>query len=103
MRVLLKVHIPIDTGNDAIRGGSIAGTIQSILDDLKPEAAYFGEEHGDRTAYVVVDLGSAADIPRVCEPWFLAFDANVEIHPVMVAADLQQAAASIEAAVQKYG
>ena len=103
MRVLLKVNMPIDTGNEAIRDGSLGETIQSILADLKPEAAYFGEEHGERTAFIFVDLPSAADIPRVCDPWFLAFEANVEIHPVMTAEDLASAGADIAAAVKKYG
>jgi len=41
MRMMLKVSIPVDTGNAAIRDGSIVKKIQTILADLKPEAAYF--------------------------------------------------------------
>ena len=77
-------------------------TIRSILDDLKPEAAYFLASNGKRTAYLFVDMQDASQIPAIAEPWFLAFNASVEIHPVMVPDDLAKAGSSIEAAVKKY-
>ncbi len=39
MRMLLKVCIPVEAGNAAARSGSLGATIESILDELKPEAA----------------------------------------------------------------
>ena len=41
MRVLLKVNMPMETANAAAKAGKLGTTIQSILGDLKPEAAYF--------------------------------------------------------------
>jgi len=40
MRCLLKVSIPVETGNTSIGDGTLPKTIESILDELKPEAAY---------------------------------------------------------------
>lgn len=102
MRILLKVNIPVETGNAAAKAGKLGTTIQSILADLKPEAAYFSDEKGQRTGYLFLDLEDAAQIPAICEPWFLAFDAAVAIHPVMVPADLAKAAPAIKKAVKKY-
>jgi hypothetical protein len=103
VRILLKISIPMDAGNAAIADGSLPGTIQSILSEQKPEAAYFAESEGLRTGYVVVNINDPSEIPRYAEPWFLALNARVEFHPAMVPEDLQKAGPGIEQAVKKYG
>jgi hypothetical protein len=102
MRFLLKVSIPVETGNAAISDGSLPKTIESILADLKPEAAYFAEDHGQRTGFIVFDLKDTSQIPAVAEPWFLAFDAHVELHPAMNLEDLKKATPGIDKAVKNY-
>lgn len=102
MRFLLKVNIPADAGNAAAKAGKLGETIQSILADLKPEAAYFTDENGQRTAFIFLEMEDAAQIPASAEPWFLAFNALIEIHPVMVLDDLRKAGPAIEQAVRKY-
>jgi hypothetical protein len=103
MRFLVKVNIPVEAGNRAAKAGKLGATIQAILADLKPEAAYFTDNNGQRTAFLVVDMQDAAQIPAIAEPWFLALNASIEIHPVMLADDLARAGGSIEAAVKKHG
>jgi hypothetical protein len=102
MRFLMKASMPIDAGNAAISDGSLSKTIQAILADLKPEAAYFLADKGQRTAYVIFNMQDASQIPAIAEPWFLAFNASIEIQPVMVPEDLGKATPAIEAAVKKY-
>jgi len=103
MRIFLKASFPVEAGNRAIKDGSIGKTIQSILDECKPEAAYFTDHAGQRTAFLFLDIQDASQIPAVAEPWFLAFNASIEIHPAMNAADLAKAGPRIEQAVKKYG
>lgn len=103
MRCLLKVSLPIKEGNAAIADGSLGKTIESILNDLKPEAAYFAEDNGTRTGFIFFNLENSSQIPAVAEPWFLAFNAQVEFHPAMNLADLKNAMPGIESAVRKYG
>ena len=101
MRFLMKVSIPVEAGNDAAKKGF--DVIPSILEEQKPEAAYFLATGGQRTALLFVNMDDPSELPKIAEPWFLAFNASIEVTPAMVAEDLQKAGASIEAAVQKYG
>ena len=96
------MNIPVEAGNAAAKAGKLGTTIQSILADLKPEAAYFTDDNGQRTAFVFLQMEDASQIPAIAEPWFLAFNASIEIHPVMVPDDLAKAGRAIEAAVNKY-
>ena len=101
MRFLIKVSLPVEAGNRAAKEGF--KTIPSILEEIKPEATYFYEENGRRTALLIVDLEDASQMPAVLEPWFLGFNAAVEIHPAMVPEDLEKAGPAIEQAVKNYG
>ena len=103
MRFLLKVNIPVEAGNAAAKNGKLAETIGSILSDLKPEASYFTDDGGKRTGFLFIEMKDATEIPKVSEPWFLAFNASVELHPVMKPEDLAKAQTAIEQSVKKYG
>ena len=103
MRFLLKVNIPNDAGNAAARAGLLGKTIQAILDEQKPEAVYFSDDRGQRCGYLFIEMADAAQIPAFAEPWFQAFNAQIELHPVMTPADLGKAAAGIEQAVGRFG
>lgn len=101
MRVLMKVQYPHDTFNAAVRDGSVDAKMKAILDDLAPEAVYFTEMDGKRTAVLIVDLADPSKIPSLAEPFFLGFDADVHFHVVMSPEDL--ATAGLEALGQKWG
>ena len=57
---------------------------------------------GLMTIYLVIDLPDASHLPRVAEPFFLAFNGTVEFHPTMSPEDLMKAGPDIERAVKKY-
>ena len=104
MRVLLRVSIPVETGNAAAKAGTLGSTVEKILADLKPEAAYFfNDDNGNRSGSIVFDLKDSSQIPAVAEPWFLAFNAKVSFRPVMNPQDLATAGPSITKADQQYG
>ncbi len=88
MRFLVKVKNPVERVNQAILDGSFTTKMQKILAELKPEAAYFTEENGCRTALLIVNISEASEIPKVGEPFFHAMHAEVHFHPVMTGQDL---------------
>lgn len=104
MRMLLRVSIPVETGNAAAKDGTLGSTIEGILADLKPEAAYFfADDSGQRSGSIVFDMKDSSQIPSVAEPWFLAFNAQVSIRPIMNPQDLAKAGPSIAKAGKRYG
>jgi CRISPR/Cas system endoribonuclease Cas6 (RAMP superfamily) len=103
MRVLLKATLPVETTNHTITNGTMQSTLQQILADLKPEAAYFLTENGRRAGFLFVNIADPSEIPAIAEPFFQAFHATVEVTPVMTPDDLAKAGPAIEKAAKKYG
>ena len=103
MRFLLEVTLPAVQTNEAIVNGRFAETIQSILNEQKPEAAYFTEIDGQRTANIYVNLENESEIVKYAEPWWMAFGGSVEWHPAMTPSDLRKAGRFLEDAATKYG
>ena len=104
MRMLLRVSIPVETGNAAAKNGTLGSTVERILADLKPEAAYFfADDDGQRSGSIVFDMEDTSQIPAVAEPWFLAFNAKVSLRPVMNPQDLAKAGPAIGKAAEHYG
>jgi hypothetical protein len=104
MRMLLRVSIPVEAGNAAAKAGTLGSTVQKILGDLKPEAAYFfADDNGNRSGSIVFDMTDTSQIPAIAEPWFLAFNAKVSFRPIMNPEDLAKAGPGIDAAVKEYG
>ena len=102
MRMMMKVNIPNESGNAAIANGSLPATVQKILADLKPEAAYFLEDNGQRTGLIFFDMKESSDLPSIAEPWFLAFNASLTVRPAMNSQDLAASIPGMQRAVKAY-
>ena len=89
MRMLLKAHLDTRKANQANQEGTIQETLGQVMDELKPEAAYFYPEDGKRTMLLVFDLQDPSFIPPTLEPLFQAGEASVDLTPVMNMEDLQ--------------
>jgi hypothetical protein len=104
MRMLLRMSIPVETGNAAAKAGTLGSTVEKILAQMKPEAAYFfADDNGERSGSIVFDMTDPSEIPGIAEPWFLAFNARVSIRPIMNPQDLAKAGPSIGQAAKEYG
>jgi hypothetical protein len=91
MRMMLRWTVPVERGNEIIKDGSLTRTIESLLADLEPEAAYFYAENGERGGMIVFDMADPSQIAQIAEPLFQNADADVEFVPVMNADDLRKA------------
>jgi hypothetical protein len=90
MRMMLKILIPTETGNHAIKDGSLHKIFEATMSKIKPEAAYFIAEHGHRCAMMFFDMTDASDIPGIAEPLFAGLNAKVQLLPAMNAEDLKR-------------
>jgi hypothetical protein len=95
MRVMAKIVIPVESGSQAIKDGSIGKLIQAAAERWKPEAMYFGPAEGRRTAFMVFDMPDPSDMVPFSEPWFMGLNADVEIIPVMSGDDVQRGLAKL--------
>ena len=91
MRILMNVRIPHQQFNAAVKDGTVGQKLNRILEASKPEAVYFTEQNGHRGAVLVVDLPDPSKVPTLAEPWFLAFQADVEFRIAMTPDDLKKA------------
>ncbi len=103
MRFMLKARMDTEKANELTKSGKLGETIGAILAEQKPEAVYFALEDGKRTAFLILNMDDPSELPAIAEPWFLAFNAEIESQPCMLPEDLQKAGPAIEAAAKKFG
>jgi hypothetical protein len=100
MRMIMHVEFPPEPFNTLVRNGTVGATLQKALNDVKPEAAYFSEENGQRGGILIVDLPEASKMPALAEPFFLTLNASVRFRVAMTPEDL--ARADLESIGKKY-
>lgn len=103
MRFMISFGMPTETANAAIKEGNFPQTVQSIMEEIQPEAAYFTDVDGGRGGVLIVNMDDASQLPAVVEPLFFALGATIKVQLVMAPEDLQRAMPSLEQAAQKYG
>ena len=102
MRFLVKATIPVEAGNALVRDPNFSKRMESLMGDIKPEAAYFAVEGGQRAMYLIVQMAEASQLPSLAEPLWLSLEATVEFIPLMNQADMAKATPSIVQAAKKY-
>ena len=91
MRMLLHVKLPHEPFNSLVKAGTVSAKMQRILQEQKPEAAYFTEYEGRRGGILIINVDNPSQIPFFAEPWFITFNADCELHAVMTPEDLAKA------------
>src|SRR5438046_1029060 len=103
MRVMIKFALPVEASNTASRTGKLEQVFKQIHEDLKPEAAYFFAQDGQRGGLFIVDMQDSSQIAEFAERFFFGLNAKVEFVPVMSAADLEKGLSGVQNTIQRDG
>ncbi len=95
MRFMLIVRISTEGGNAAVREGRIGDVLQRSMDQLRPEAAYFGPLDGNRGCYLVVNFDDPSQIPSISETFFQNLHATVTFVRAMTPDELTKGVAAL--------
>jgi hypothetical protein len=93
---MLRAHLDTQISNEALKDGTLPKIVESMMERLKPEAAYFGPGEGGRTCTFVFDMQDSSMMPPIVEPLFEGLGARVEIQPVMNSEDLRKGLAALQ-------
>lgn len=88
--MMMKVKMDTAAASKAIQAGRMPTVMRSLMEQLKPEAAYFGPDGGHRTAFIIFQMDDPSQLPSISEPLFSEFNATVEVFPVMDREDLER-------------
>jgi hypothetical protein len=93
--------MPHEPFNSLVRARKAGKIMNKILKEIKPEAVYFTEQNGMRTAVIIIDVAEPSSVPSFAEPFFLNFNADCEFRIVMSPEDLSKA--GLEELGKKWG
>jgi hypothetical protein len=91
MRMMLKIKFPPDSGNRAVKDGSMVKAFQILKEQLNPESAYFSMEDGMRCAYIFYNAKDLPEFAKIHEPLIQATGALVYDAPALTWEDMAQA------------
>ena len=90
MRFLIRAKIPTEAGNKMVQDPDFLKKLEEYMNKVKPEAAYFLPQAGERSAAFIANIESNDQIPSFVEPLFQWMGANVEVIPVMSFDDIKK-------------
>ncbi|MCP4265093.1 MAG: hypothetical protein GY777_05880 [Candidatus Brocadiaceae bacterium] len=83
MRIIFRFSIPVQKGNEAIADGTLALALKSLVEKVKPEAAYFHLDNGCRAGTIVFEATDQFEMAEINEPLFAKLDAKIDIQPAI--------------------
>jgi hypothetical protein len=70
MKFQIRVSNPTTQGNEMVKDSNFKN-MEDYIKSTNAESAYFTVYEGDRTAIFIIDVTSADQMPKVCEPLFM--------------------------------
>jgi hypothetical protein len=101
-RLMIRFSMPVEFSNELVSSGKIGKIFGQLMEDLKPEAAYFFPEKGNRSGFFIVNLNDSSDMVKMVEPLWLGLHADITVTPVVNGDDLGKGLGGIEGIVKRY-
>ena len=89
IKFLIRVSIPNAQGNEMVKDPNFLKNIKDYIKRTNVESAYFTVYEGDRTAIFIIDVISAEQMLKDCEPLFI-LGGKVHWNMVMTLDDLKK-------------
>jgi hypothetical protein len=86
--MLMKISMPVDKSNAAVKSGALQRTLESTMEALKPEAPLLPDENGNRSAIMVFDMAGSWQLPMTDA--IPGLGAAIHLTPAMNGEDLQR-------------
>jgi hypothetical protein len=100
---MIKFRFPTVEGTEALKAGRIDKLLGQLMEDLKPEAAYFYPENGLRSGHLIVNMDNSTQVLEYGERLWVGLGGEVEMTPVMAPEDIMAGLSSMPGILQKYG
>ncbi|MGE0617146.1 MAG: hypothetical protein AB7P04_16065, partial [Bacteriovoracia bacterium] len=91
-----------EAGNQLCADKEMNRKMKTLLTEVRPENFYFGIKNGQRAFFCVVNVEGSHELPRITEPFWLGFRANVECTAIMTQEDFRKSVNHIESSVRKF-
>ena len=88
MRLIFRFSIPVQKGNEAVSDGTLALALKGLVENVKPEAAYFHLDEGCRAGPIVFGATDQLEMAEVNEPLFHKLNAKIDIQPAVSLGEL---------------
>ncbi|MBY6189134.1 hypothetical protein KUV22_01735 [Microbulbifer agarilyticus] len=88
MRLLFRFTIPVEKGNECASDGTLMLALKVLVEETKPEAAYFHLDNGCRAGTLVFEADDAEKMAAINEPFFAKVNACIDIQPVLALDEL---------------
>ena len=88
--------MPTEHSNRLVQDPNFLQKLEGVLNQIKPEAAYFNPIEGERGGYMIINLSSADMIATIAEPLWMMFNCKLDISPVMELKDLKLAISQLQ-------
>ncbi|GAA2106519.1 hypothetical protein GCM10009759_44830 [Kitasatospora saccharophila] len=89
MRTLIVAEIDTEKSNELITSGKMPEMMGRMMEQLRPEAAYFYPLNGHRGFTLVVDVDQESALVTTMEPLWMRLGAKVTVTPCMSADELR--------------